>query len=96
MCSHHDSGKNIITAEQGTPFLLKFEISARPIPADVDVYKDGKKVQISHANGTIFVGLDRFSIPIVDRKSYGGKYTISASNSHGEGHVTFQLKVKGM
>ena len=81
--------------EQGTAFFLKFEIMAWPIPTEVDLYKDGRKVNISQANGTIFVGLDRVSIPTVDRKSYAGKYTISAKNSHGEGHIEFKLSVKG-
>jgi hypothetical protein len=81
--------------EQGTAFFLKYEITAWPIPTDVELYKDGKKVQISRTNGTIFLGLDRLSIPMVDRKSYAGKYKISARNSQGEGHVEFKLKVKG-
>jgi hypothetical protein len=81
--------------EQGTAFFLKFGITAWPIPTDVELYKDGKKVQISRTNGTIFVGLDRLSIPRVDKKSYAGKYVISARNSQGEGHVEFTLKVKG-
>lgn len=81
--------------EQGRPLFLKFEISAYPIPSHVDLYKDGKKVQTSRTNGTIFVGLDRVSIPTVDRKSYAGKYTVSAANHHGEGHADFNLKVKG-
>ena len=95
MCSHYDSSKNTITVEQGKSFFLKFEISAWPIPTNVDLYKDGKKVRISHTNGTIFVSLDRVSIPRVDRQSYAGKYKISATNSHGEGHVVFKLNVKG-
>ena len=81
--------------EQGTAFLLKFEISAWPNPTEVDLYKDGKKVKISQTNGTIFVGLDRVSVPTVDRKSYAGNYKISARNSHGEGHIEFKLSVKG-
>ena len=81
--------------EQGTPFYLKFEISAWPNPTNVDLYKDGRIVSTSQANGTIFVGLDRISIRAVDRQSYAGKYEISASNSHGEGHVKFQLNVRG-
>ena len=81
--------------EQGTAFLLKFEITAWPNPTEVDLYKDGKKVKISQTNGTIFVGLDRVSIPRVDRKSYAGNYKISAKNSHGEGYIEFKLSVKG-
>ena len=87
--------ENIITVEQGTPFLLKFEFSAWPIPNHVDLYKDGRKVNISQSNGTIFVGLDRVSIPRVDKQSYAGKYKISATNSAGEGTRKFELKVRG-
>lgn len=95
-CSYHDSTNNSIVVEQGTPFYLKFEISAWPNPSQVDLYKDGRKVNISQANGTIFMGLDCISIRTVDRQSYGGKYKISASNHHGEGHIEFQLTVRGM
>ena len=96
MCSHYDSSDNTITVEQGTPFYLKFEISAWPNPSHVDLYKDGRKVNISQENGTIFVGLDCISIRTVDRQSYTGRYKISASNRHGEGHAVFQLNVRGM
>ena len=95
MCSHYDPSDNTIMVEQGTPFYLKFEISAWPNPSHVDLYKDGRKVNISQANGTIFMGLDCISIRMVDRQSYAGRYKISASNSDGEGHVVFQLNVKG-
>ena len=95
MCSSYNATNNTITVEQGTAFLLKFEVTAWPIPTHVDLYKDGRKVAISQRNGTIFVGLDRVSIPRVDKQSYAGKYKISATNSAGEGHTLFQLKVKG-
>ena len=95
VCSQHNPNNNTVTVEQGTPFFLKFEITAWPIPTHVDLYKDGQKVQISHTNGTIFVGLDRVSIPRVDRQSYAGIYKISARNSQGEGHEEFTLNVKG-
>ena len=94
-CSSYNATNNTITVEQGTPFLLKFEVTAWPIPTHVDLYKDGRKVAISQTNGTIFVGLDRVSIPRVDRQSYAGKYTVSARNSAGEGQTSFQLKVQG-
>ena len=100
MCSSysHDEAtdKTVIKVEQGRPFLLRFKIKAWPIPTQVDLYKDGKKVKVSPAGGTIFVGLDRVGIQCVDRKSYGGKYTISAKNEEGEGKKAFQLVVKGM
>ena len=92
MCSHYDSGKKTITVEQGTPFTLKYVITAWPTPTKVDLYKDGKRV---HTDRAISVGLDRFSIRTVDRQSYAGKYTISARNREGEENFTFKLNVKG-
>ena len=61
----------------------------------MDLYKDGQLVKISQANGTIFVGLDRISIPSVNKRSYAGTYRVSATNRAGEGHIDFELKVKG-
>lgn len=91
----YNSSNNTFKVEQGRPFFLKFDTSAYPIPSNVELYKDGKKVQTSQTDGTIFVGLDRVSIPTVDRKSHAGTYTISAANHHGEGSAEFKLEVKG-
>ena len=61
----------------------------------MDLYKDDQLVKISQADGTIFVGLDRISIPHVDKWSYAGRYRVSTTNRAGEGHIDFELKVKG-
>ena len=88
--------RGAITVEKGRPFFLKLEITAQPIPRHVDLYKDDQLVKISQENGTIFVGLDRVSIPRVDKQSYAGRYRISASNRAGEGSIDFEIKVKGI
>ena len=88
-------GRPVFTVEQGTPFLLKFNIKAWPIPTSSDLFKDGYEVTHSSNRGTIFVGLDKVAIQNVNSRSYAGVYTISSSNTAGTGEFSFQLKVKG-
>jgi hypothetical protein len=59
----------------------------------VELKKDGHLVNTSQEDGTIFVGLDRISIPSMEKRSYAGNYRISARNKAGEGYIDFQLKV---
>lgn len=95
MCALHDEKQSpmLITVEQGTPFLLKYNIHAWPIPTDVTLKKDGTEVKVSHDSGTIFAGLDKIGIKCVDMKSYAGIYTISATNSEGTGEMSFRLEM---
>ena len=92
----HDDrhGRYVITVEQGTRFLLRFNITAWPTPTSVNLKKNGKDIKVDPDNGTIFLGLDRVGIQHVDRKSYAGVYTVSATNSEGTGKMSFELKVK--
>ena len=95
-CKYDDRfGRLVFTVEQGTPFLLKFNLRAWPIPTSSDLAKDGHEVGQSSNRGTIFVGLDKVAIQTVNSRSYAGVYTISSTNSAGTGEFSFQLKVKG-
>lgn len=85
----------VFTVEQGAPFVLKLNVRAWPAPSRVVLYKGGDEVQQSSNQGTIFVALDKIVIQNVDRQSYAGIYTITATNDAGTGQLSFELKVQG-
>lgn len=91
---NHVNKEHVITVEQGSRFLLKLELNAKPWPTSVHLYKNGKIVRSSEW-ATIFPSVDRMCIPTVYGQNYAGRYKIKATNLEGEGHIIFQLKVQG-
>ena len=81
----------IFTVEAGTEFFLKLTLVANPLPYKLSFQRDGQQLPLDQ---TIEVGLDFVRFKVVQH-SHQGKYTISCTNSMGEGHFTFQLNVAG-
>ena len=64
------------------------------MPSCAELYKDGHVVK-SSSYATIYINIDRMCIQTVYGSAYAGVYTITTRNSLGEGHISFELKVKG-
>ena len=89
----YESNQHVFTVEQGTHFYLKLNLSANPWPTSCDLYKNGIILQRSPF-GNINLNVDSVNIQSVQNTD-NGNYTISCSNSMGEGRFPFQLKVVG-
>ena len=91
------SGPTIVfTVEAGTEFFLKLVLVSNPLPDKLSFQRNWEHFQ-SQLLGraiTIEVGIDFVRIPTI-QKSDEGTYTIASSNTIGEGHFSFQLKVVG-
>ena len=84
--------EHVFTVEQGTPFYLKLNLTANPMPKTDKSYRNGQELSYS-PTGQIYIGMDYMRIDSVI-PSQAGCYTISSSNFMGGGSLTFQLKVK--
>lgn len=89
----HSRKRYVFTVEQGTRFFLKLKLTADPMPSTVELYKNHELVA-STSYGTIYVSADRICIQTVYGQGYAGVYKLSCNNG-AEGHISFQLKVKG-
>ena len=57
------------------------------------MFKNGRPLP-SSPQGTVYTGVDYMRIQSVDQV-HAGTYKISSRNCAGEGHISFQLTVKG-
>ena len=88
-----ENNQPVFTVEQGTLFYLKLKLSANPRPSSANLSKNGTVLQ-SSPWGNITLDVDSVTIPSV-QSTDAGNYTISCSNSMGEGRFSFRLKVVG-
>ena len=87
------NNQHVFLVEQGTRFVLKLTLTANPMPASSNLYKNGQLLY-SSPQGTIYLSLDTVSIQTA-QYTHGGNYTITCSNYLGEGRLSFQLRVVG-
>ena len=82
--------QHVFTCEHETRFFLKLNITAHPMPTTFDLYRNGVLLQRS-PSGTIDLGVDYIEFKRVCQ-SDDGNYTITASNSLGQGCFSFRLR----
>lgn len=83
----------MFTAEVGTRFYLKLNLSANPWPTTSNLYKNGVAMQ-SVPWGTTTLNVDSVNIPNV-QSTDTAYYKITCSNLFGEGQFYFQLNAVG-
>ena len=83
----------MFTVEQGTRFYLKLYLRANPWPTSCNLSKNGVVLQRSPL-GTIQLGVDSVNIQSVQATD-AANYTISCSNTFGQGNFSFRLNVVG-
>jgi hypothetical protein len=88
-----ENNQHVFTAVQGTRFYLKLNLSANPPPNRDDLSKNGTMLQRSPW-GNIQLEADSIDIQSVQFTD-AANYTISCSNSVGQGQFSFTLKVVG-
>ena len=84
---------HVFIVEQGTRFYLKLNLSANPWPTSCNLSKNGVVLQRSPL-GTIQLEVDSVNIQSV-QASDAANYTISCSNTYGQGNFSFRLNVVG-
>ena len=91
-----ENNQHVFTVEQGTRFYLKLNLSANPWPTSSNLYKNGIALQRASwgGQGTINLTADSVNIQSVQNTD-AADYTISCSNSMGEGRFSFRLRVEG-
>ena len=90
-CVRLATGTILFTVEAGTEFFLKLILVANPLPYKLSFQRDGQQLPLDQ---TIEIGLDFVRFKVVQH-SHQGKYTLSCTNSVGEGHFSFQLNMAG-
>ena len=84
----------VFTVEAGTEFFLKLALVSNPLPDKLSFQRNRELFQSQPLDHAIEVGIDFVRIPTI-QKSDEGTYTITSSNTIGDGHFSFQLKVVG-
>ena len=88
-----ENNQDVFTVEQGTRFYLKLYLSANPPPTSCNLSKNGN-VLPSSPWGAIQLGADSVNIQSV-QASDAANYTISCTNTYGQGYYSFRLNVVG-
>jgi hypothetical protein len=91
-----ENNQHVFSAEIGTGFYLKLVLTANPSPTSCNLYKDGVLLPPAtwNAPGTIYITDDSVDIQTVQFTD-AGNYTITSSNSMGQGQFSFRLNVLG-
>ena len=84
----------VFTVEAGTEFFLKLALVSNPLPDKLSFQRNRELFQSQPLDRAIEVSIDFVRIPTI-QKSDEGTYTITSSNTIGDGHFSFQLKVVG-
>ena len=93
--ARHDVQNNthVFTVLRGNRFYLKLNLRANPWPKNEGLSKNGVVLQRS-PQGNIQLEVDSMDIQTVQFAD-AANYTISCSNSMGEGQFSFRLEVMG-
>ena len=93
--ARHDVQNNthVFTVLRGNRFYLKLNLRANPWPKNEGLSKNGVALQRS-LQGNILLEVDSMDIQTVQFAD-AANYTISCSNSMGEGRFSFRLDVMG-
>ena len=92
---YNEYNEIIFTVEAGTGFFLKLALFANPLPFKFSFQRVSQQYPIPTLDGTVEFGLEFVRIHSAQH-SHKGRYTISCSNSVGDGQFSFQLQVQGM
>jgi hypothetical protein len=92
----YENNQPVFTAEQGTRFYLKLSLTANPWPTSYDLYRNGRALQRAVGVGQATINLNPDSVNFQRVQSTdAANYTITSSNSMGQGQFSFRLKVVG-
>jgi hypothetical protein len=92
----YENNQPVFTAEMGTRFYLKLYLTANPSPNSRDLHKNGIVLSPANWGDQHVINLTDDSVNIQSVQSTdAANYTISSSNSMGQGKYSFGLKVVG-